>query len=389
MRMLLLAVALCPGAAVAQEVAQGEPNAGFAPAFAEQTRAPALPPSPVTVETFATGLDSPWGIAPLPGGGWLVTEQLGTLRIVGPDGRLSAPVSGVPEVDNRRQGGLLDVAVGPEFATDRMVYMTYAKPVEGGVATAAARAVLSEDGTALTGLTDIFVQTPPSQNPMHYGSRILVDGPYVWITTGDHFSASDRVRAQDPQSTYGKVIRLLRDGTVPEDNPFVGQDAVPQVWSLGHRNPQGAALGPDGALWTVEHGPAGGDELNRPQPGANYGWPVVSYGVNYNGSDVGSGEARAPGFEEPVYYWDPVIAPGGMMFYGGGFADWEGDLLIGSLNPGALVRLKFEGGLVIGEERVITDRGRVRDVEVTPDGSVLLLIDAPAPFGEILRVSPG
>jgi aldose sugar dehydrogenase len=389
MRMLLLAVALCPGAAVAQEVAQGEPNAGFAPAFAEQTRAPALPPTPVTVETFATGLDSPWGIAPLPDGGWLVTEQLGTLRIVGPDGRLSAPVSGVPEVDNRRQGGLLDVAVGPDFATDRMVYVTYAKPVEGGVATAAARAVLSEDGTALTGLTDIFVQTPPSQNPMHYGSRILVDGPYVWITTGEHFSASDRVRAQDPQSTYGKVIRLLRDGTVPEDNPFVGQDAVPQVWSLGHRNPQGAALGPDGALWTVEHGPAGGDELNRPQPGANYGWPVVSYGVNYNGSDVGSGEARAPGFEEPVYYWDPVIAPGGMMFYGGGFADWEGDLLIGSLNPGALVRLKFEGGLVIGEERVITDRGRVRDVEVTPDGSVLLLIDAPAPFGEILRVTPG
>ncbi|SMY09377.1 PQQ-dependent sugar dehydrogenase [Flavimaricola marinus] len=389
MRFGLIAAALWPYAVIAQPVEQGPPNADFAPAFEAQTRAPALPQTPVTVERFVEGLANPWGIAPLPDGGWLVTERPGTLRVVSADGSVSMPLVGVPEVDNRRQGGLLDVTVSPEFATDRMVYLTYAKAVDGGVVTAAARGVLAEDMAALTDVSDIFVQTPPSSTPMHYGSRIIVDGDYVWITTGEHSSESDRVLAQDVTSTYGKVVRLFRDGSVPDDNPFVGTEADPAIWSLGHRNVQGAALGPDGALWTVEHGPAGGDELNRPAPGANYGWPVVSYGINYNGSEVGSGAARAPGFEEPIYYWDPVIAPGGMGFYDGDYAPWQGDLLIGSLNPGALVRLSFSDGLVAGEERVITDQGRIRDVEITPDGSVLLLIDAPMPYGGIVRVTPG
>lgn len=372
-----------------QEVEQGPPNSEFAPAFEAQTRAPALPQTPVTIETLATGLANPWGIAPLPDGQWLVTERPGALRVIASNGRLSLPIRGLPEVDSRRQGGMLDVTVSPEFDTDRMIYWTYAKSVEGGVVTAAARGVLSEDLSELTLVEDIFLQEPASPNPMHYGARVVLDGDYAWITTGEHFSVAERLLAQDVTTTYGKVVRVYRDGTIPEDNPFVDGDGVGSIWSLGHRNMQGAVIGPLGALWTIEHGPAGGDELNQPQAGANYGWPEVSYGVNYNGSLVGSEKPRAEGFEEPVYYWDPVIAPGGMAFYDGAYENWQGDLLIGSLNPGALVRLKFEDGLVIGEERVITEEGRIRDVEVAPDGSVLILIDAPAPYGAVLRVTPG
>lgn len=386
-----LTLGLLPLGAVAQEVAQGEANASFAPAFENQTRAPALPETPVATEVFVEGLAHPWGIATLPGGGWLVTERPGRMRVITPDGDMSIPIAGLPEVDDRRQGGLLDVAVSPEFASDHTVFWTYAKQVPGGTVTAAARGVLSEDFTRMADVADIFVQEPPSRHPMHYGSRILPqpDGT-VWITTGEHSAAEERDRAQQVDTTYGKVIRVTRDGAPAPGNPYIGEDGIDTIWSLGHRNMQGAAIHPDdGALWTVEHGPRGGDELNRPQPGANYGWPVVSYGIEYRGSDVGAGEPRAPGFEEPVYYWDPVIAPGGMIFHSGaGFDGWEGDLLIGSLNPGGLVRLDLEGGRVTGEERLVGELGRVRDVEEMADGTLLLLIDAPEPFGEIVRIRP-
>lgn len=382
---LIIATAL-PFAVQAQEVPQGAPYAGFAPAFPEQTRAPAMAPTPVSVAAFATGLENPWGIAPLPGGRWLVTERPGRMRIVAADGTVGAPLEGLLPIIAEGQGGLLDVTtVQTDAGTE--VYWTYAKAVEGGFATAAARGTLSADGARIEGAADIFEQTPPSPFPMHYGSRIIVDGSHVWITTGEHFAPLERVKAQDIATTFGKVVRLMRDGSIPPDNPFVGQGGD-EVWSLGHRNIQGAALHPGtGALWTVEHGPQGGDELNQPGRGLNYGWPVVSYGQNYNGSAVGEGLPRAPGFEEPVYFWDPVIAPGGMAFYEAGLFDWQGDLLIASLNPGALVRLRFEGGLVVGEERPITDQGRIRDVEITPDGAVLLLVDSPD--GRILRVTPG
>ncbi|WP_373355566.1 PQQ-dependent sugar dehydrogenase [Pseudoroseicyclus sp. CXY001] len=390
MRQLLipaLLAATAAGPALAQ-VEQGPANADFAPAFDNQTRAPALEPTAVTVETFATGLSHPWGIAPLPEGGWLVTERPGRLRVVGADGSLGEPIAGLPEVDARRQGGLLDVAVGPDFAEDRRIYWTYAKRVSGGTVTAAARGILSEDLTEVTAVEEIFEQTPPSSNPAHYGSRIVFDGPYLYLTTGEHFSLSDRQRAQELGATYGKVVRLTHDGGVPADNPFVETDgARPEVWTLGHRNVQGADLDASGRLWTIEHGPAGGDELNAPEPGLNYGWPVVSYGQNYNGSAVGSGEARAEGFEEPVYYWDPVIAPSGMSFYDGSFAGWQGDLLIGSLTPGGVTRLRIDGGRVTGEERIRPDLGRIRDVEIAPDGSILLLVDENN--GAILRMTPG
>ncbi len=379
----ILALMMLPVAAHAQ-VDQGRPNADFTPAFAEQTRAPALPVTDVTVEVFADGLDSPWGIANLGNGQFLVTEKVGNLRVMNADGSLSSPLAGLPDVAAQGQGGLLDVAVSPDFAQDRTIFWTYAKSVRGGLVTAAARGTLGADGV-ISDATDIFVQDNPARNGRHFGSRILpmADGT-VWITTGDRGAGDSGTLVQDIETTHGKIIRVNADGSVPADNPFVGRAGNDQVWSLGHRNVQGAAMGP-GGLWTIEHGPRGGDELNRPQAGLNYGWPVVSYGINYRGSDVGGGDASGPDFEEPVYYWDPVIAPGGMMFYDGPYAAWQGDLLIASLNPGALVRLDIQNGRVVGEERLLTDVGRIRDVEVLEDGAVLLLLDA----GEVLRVTPG
>jgi aldose sugar dehydrogenase len=385
----LTALCLVLPVAVSAEVDQGPPNADFEPAFAGQTRADALAETAVAAVPFATGLENPWGIAPLEDGQWIVTERPGRMRIIGADGALSEPISGLPEVAAQGQGGLLDVMTGPGFAQDRTVWWAYAKPVPGGTVTAAARGVLSADGATMTEVQDVFVQTPPSPTPKHFGARVVLDGAgHVFVTTGERSTVRERELAQDPGTTYGKVVRLNLDGTVPEDNPFVGTGAVETIWSSGHRNIQGAAIDPaTGLLWTVEHGPAGGDELNQPVAGQNHGWPVVSYGVNYDGSPIGSGAPRAPGFAEPVYYWDPVIAPGGMTFYRGDlFGGWTGDLLIGSLNPGGLVRLAMDDGRVVGEERLVPDLGRIRDVEEMPDGSLLVLIDAAD--GGVWRLTP-
>jgi glucose/arabinose dehydrogenase len=379
----------------AQSVEQGEPNVpGFEPAFTEQVRAPASDSGvSLTAETFAGPLENPWGIDALPDGAYLVTERPGRLRLVSANGELLAPLSGIPEVLAEGQGGLLDVAAGPTFAADRMIYWTYARPLDGGnSATVASRGRLSADGTGVTGVEDIFVQEPPSPTPAHYGSRIVFDGKgHVFITTGDHFTEAERVLAQDLGTTYGKVIRLNTDGSVPRDNPFVERaGAIDSIWTLGHRNIQGATWHPQtGRLWTIEHGPRGGDELNLSRPGANYGWPVVSYGENYDGSPVGEGiERHAGGFVEPRYYWDPVIAPGGMLFYQGDmFADWQGDLLIASMMPGSVVRIELDGDSVTGEERLLRDHGRIRDIVEAPDGALLVLVDAAE--GAVLRLTPG
>ena len=326
----------------------------------------------------------------LPDGAVLVTEQPGRLRVVVDGALLPAPVAGLPEVFAQRQGGLLDVAAGPNFAEDRVIYWTYSKPTGGGAsATAAASGRLAEDFSAVSDVTDIFVQTPASTSPMHYGSRLAFDGAgHVFITTGERSVASERGRAQELDATYGKVIRLGLDGSTPADNPFAGQGAAASsVWSYGHRNIQSAAIHPDtGALWIGEHGPKGGDELNLIEPGANYGWPVVSYGINYNGSPVGDGAARDEGFVEPRYYWDPVIAPGGMVFYDGAeFPEWRGDLLVAGLRAGAIVRLEIEGDTVVGEERLLTDQGRIRDVAIDADGALLVATDARN--GALLRLT--
>jgi glucose/arabinose dehydrogenase len=384
----LAVAALWPAAALAQ-VEQGPPNAPYEPAFANQTRAPELPATAVTAQPFSEPLDKAWGIAALPDGTFLVTEKPGRMRLMAADGTLSEPIEGLPEVDPRGQGGLLDVAVSPDFASDRTVFWTYAKPMRRDrVATAAARGTLSADGTELTDVRDVFVQDPPSYSPAHYGSRVvpLPDGTLA-VTTGEHSEAPERERAQDPDATWGKVVRITANGEALSDNPFAGGGGSPLVWTTGHRNVQGAAVDAQGRLWTIEHGPLGGDELNLIEPGTNYGWPVVSYGLNYEGTPVGSGEPRAAGFAEPVYYWDPVIAPGGMDFYGGSlFPDWRGDVVIASLGTGGLTRLKLDGDRVVGEERLLQDLGRVRDVEELADGSLLVLIDDEG--APILRVTP-
>ena len=387
------AVILAATAAAGQPVEQGPPNvAEFAPAFPEQTRAPASDSGvELQAETLAAPLERPWAIAVLPDGGYLVTERPGRLRHVAEDGTISEPIEGVPEVVARRQGGLLDVTLSPDFASDRTIYLTYSKPVgDGRSATAAARARLSEDMRELTEVTDIFVQEPPAPEPMHYGSRIVIDGAIAWITTGERYTEENRQKAQDLDATYGKVVRIHTDGSVPEDNPFVGQEgAIDSIWSLGHRNIQAADLREPGDLWIVEHGPQGGDELNNPKAGGNYGWPAVVYGENYDGTPVGSGEAHhePKGFVPPRYYWDPVIAPSGMIFYDGEmFSDWQGDVLIGSLEPGALVRLQLDGDTVTAEERLLQNQGRIRDVVQDRDGALLLLIDSAA--GALLRVTP-
>lgn len=292
----LLALAAFAPPAAAGTWPEGERNApALTPAAEGQTRAPQIDSGmDLEVATLAGGLENPWGIAVLPEGGYLVTERPGRLNHVSEAGEVRE-IAGVPEVHAEGQGGLLDVALAGDFATSRAIYLTYAKPMgEGLSATAAARATLAEDMSALTDLTDIFVQEPSSPSPMHYGSRILPDGGQLWITTGEHSAAPARENAQDVTKTWGKVVRLMADGSAPADNPFAGEGgAAAQVWTLGHRNIQGAALSPDGQLWTLEHGPMGGDELNRIERGANYGWPEVSYGLNYDGTRSAAGR-RGP-----------------------------------------------------------------------------------------------
>jgi len=349
------------------QVDQGPANADFSPAFIGQTRAISLPVTNIEVGVFARGLSFPWGIAALPDGGFLVSERGGVMKRLADDGQLIGHVQGLGDVAAIGQGGLLDVAVSPDFESDQIVYWSYSKPVDEGVALAVRRGVLN--GTQLTQVADVFVQDPVLDSGQHFGSRVVVTDRGIWITTGDRGSPE----LAQGENTVGKVIWIDGDGA--------------RVWSQGHRNIQGAIVH-DGALWTVEHGPRGGDELNRPRDGFNYGWPIVSYGINYGGSDVGDGIAVGAGFEPPVYYWDPVIAPGGMGAYpqDAAFEPWRNNLFVSSLRPGGLMRLKLEGDRVVGEERLLANVGRVRDVEVLSNGDLLVLLDATE--AEILRVRP-
>ncbi|MCG6882489.1 MAG: PQQ-dependent sugar dehydrogenase [Silicimonas sp.] len=386
-RPLMIALLALAVPAVA-EVAQGPKNVPeFAPAFDNQTRAPEIGvPVALAVTPIATGLEHPWGIAVLPGGGYLVTERPGRLNLVGTDGEVTR-IGGLPAIAVRGQGGLLDVAVAEDFETTGHVFLTYARPERAGrSATVAVRATLGENGT-LTDLIELFAQTPPASGGRHFGSRIVLDGEMAYVTIGDRGTGEN---AQDLRATIGKVVRVTTDGGIPADNPLSGQpDARPEIYSYGHRNPQGAALHPDtGDLWTLEHGPAGGDELNRIEPGANYGWPVISFGENYNGRPIGAAQTAADGMEQPRYYWDPVIAPGDFTFYEGELFDgWQGDVVAASLNPGGLVRLTLDGDRVTGEARYLPDMGRIRDVAVDRDGSLLIVTDDPE--GGLYRVTPG
>ncbi|MGH8003457.1 MAG: PQQ-dependent sugar dehydrogenase [Limisphaerales bacterium] len=357
-------------------------------AQAPKSPTPAPVEAPVRVETFASGLERPWGLAFLPDGRMLVTERPGRLRIVSRDGKLSPPLGGVPQVYAQGQGGLLDVALDPNFAKNRLVYLSYAEPGENGTAGAAvARGRLGEN--RLDSVQVIYPQEPKvSGSSNHFGSRLVFrrDGT-LFITQGDRYNQRDKV--QDLSNDFGKIVRINSDGSIPKDNPFVGKRGTrPEIWSVGHRNVQCAALHPEtGQLWTVEHGARGGDELNHPEAGKNYGWPVITYGVDYSGEKIGEGVAK-PGMEQPVYYWDPVIAPSGMCFYtGDAFPQWKGSVFIGSLTPGLLVRLTLKDGRVTGEERYLGYlHERIRDVRQGPDGILYLLTDNPE--GRILKLVP-
>jgi aldose sugar dehydrogenase len=350
---------------------------------APRSPTPAPIPLPGRLVEIARGLEHPWGLAFLPDGRMLVTERPGRLRVVDRKGALSPPLAGVPAVHAVGQGGLLDVALGPGFVQDRLVYLSFSEPGPGGAGTAVARGRLGERGLEDTQV--IWRQQPKVGASIHWGSRLVFrrDGT-LFVTLGDRNS---REHVQDLATTIGKIVRINPDGTIPRDNPFIGRAGVrPEIWSYGHRNVQGAALDAHGQLWTVEHGARGGDELNHPEPGRNYGWPVITYGVEYSGFKIGEGITARAGMEQPVYYWDPVIAPSGATFYTGDtFHEWRGDLLVGSLTPGGLVRLRLRDGRVAEETRYpIEPDERVRDVRLGPDGGLYLLTDRPR--GRLLRL---
>jgi aldose sugar dehydrogenase len=339
---------------------------------------------PFKLTVVASGLQHPWGLALMDDGRMLVTERPGRMRLVAKDGTLSEPLGGIPEVVARGQGGLLDVTLSPKFTEDQLVYFSFAEPGDGGGGTAVARGKLG--ARSLDNVEVIWRQTPKVNSSNHWGSRIVFrpDGT-MYVTLGDRFN--QRPLVQDVSTTIGKIVRLNPDGSNPKDNPFVGKPgAKGEIWSVGHRSTQAATLHPQtNQLWTVEHGARGGDELNTPEAGKNYGWPLITYGIDYSGVKIGEGTEKA-GMEQPVYYWDPVIAPSGATFYTGSvFPDWKGDLFVGSLQPGGLVRLKIEGGKVTKETRYIGNpRQRVRDVQQGTDGLLYIITDSPQ--GQILRL---
>jgi glucose/arabinose dehydrogenase len=353
-------------------------------AAAPSSPQPQHEPDPFTLTTIAKGLQNPWGLALLPDGRYLVTERPGRLRLVAKDGTLSEPLGGVPEVLARGQGGLLDITLSPKFSEDKLVYFSFAEPGEGGAGTAVGRGKLGEK--ALENVEVIWRQTPKVNSPNHWGSRIVFrpDGT-LYVTLGDRFN--QRPLVNDLSTTIGKVVRINSDGSIPKDNPFVGKAGVKgEIWSAGHRSVQAATLDPKtNQLWTVEHGARGGDELNHPEAGKNYGWPTITYGIDYNGSKIGEGTEKE-GLEQPVYYWDPVIAPSGAVFYtGDAFPDWKGDFFVGSMQPGGLVRLKIENGKVTKETRYIGNpKQRVRDIQQGTDGLLYIITDSPQ--GQIIRL---
>jgi glucose/arabinose dehydrogenase len=351
----------------------------------------ALAASP-QVEVVAEGLKNPWGLAFIGEGRMLVTERPGRLRVVQANGKIGAPLAGLPPIEAGGQGGLLDVIADRDFASNRTVYFCYSEPAAAGASgnsTALASARLSADATRLEGLKVLFSQRPKVVSRAHFGCRIVDAGAdTLFLTLGDRYGR--KADAQTLDNHHGKVVRLRKDGSARADNPFVKTPgALPEIWSYGHRNLQGATLGPDGQLWTIEHGPQGGDELNRPEAGKNHGWPVITHGENYGGGQIGAGITAKAGMEQPVHYWVPSIAPSGMAFvsserYG---KDWQGDLLVGSLKFRYLARLQIQGGRVVRETRLLPDLDqRVRDVRQGPDGFIYLLTDASN--GQVLRLLP-
>ncbi len=342
------------------------------------------------VVVLAKGLEHPWAVEPLPQGDLLVTEKPGRLRIISAKGEVGEPITGLPAVDARGQGGLLDVALSPSFDSDRTIFWSFSEPRKGGNATSVARGVLSPDRKSLGQVKVIFRAMPIYDGDKHFGSR-LAFGPdgMLYITLGERSDAPMRPQAQRLDSDMGKILRINSDGSIPKDNPFAGEaKARPEIWSLGHRNVQAAAFDSKGQFWDIEHGTNGGDELNRIEKGKNYGWPLVAYGEEYSGAPIAGAVTAKEGYEQPVYYWDPVIAPSGAQFYtGDAFPVWKGNLFVGGMKDHKLVRLTLDNDKVTGEEHLLTDRGqRVRDVRQGPDGALYVVTDEDK--GELWKIAP-
>ncbi len=366
------------------------------PAFAGQTDAPERKLNVnFQVVTVVDNINTGWSVAFLPNGKMLLTERGGQLLVIGADGSKSPPVTGLPPVDARGQGGLLDVALDPDFATNSTIYWSFAEPQEGGANnTAVARGKFVDGPTPrLEDVRVIYHQVPAMASRAHFGSRLVFGrDKTLFITQGDRSFTPGRMQSQDKNSLVGKFVRINRDGSIPADNPFVGQSGVrPEIWTIGHRNAQAAALHPNtGELWTIEHGTRGGDELNIPRKGKDYGWPTIAYGIEYQGGPITGNITAQEGMEQPVYYWDPVIGPSGMAFYTADlFPAWKGSLFVGGHERYELVRLSLDGDKVVGEERLLKDlepRPHVRDVRQGPDGALYVLTDSTS--GKLLKLVP-
>jgi aldose sugar dehydrogenase len=364
------------------------PNANYRPAFSGQTRVNGVTTAArYKAEVVTSSLTSPWGITPLPDGRLLITEKAGRMRIVTSAGNLSEPITGIPQVNSSGQGGLLGVCLDPNFAANRMVYWSFSEPGPGGNQTAIAKGSLSADERALEGITVIYRAAPAYSGNNHYGGRVVFDRTgNLLVSTGERADLATRQQAQSINSGLGKIIRITTDGQPAPANPFVGQSgARPELFSIGHRNPQGLAVHPvTGDIWQCEHGPRGGDELNRVQAGVNYGWPVITYGLEYSGQQVGNGIQQREGMEQPVYYWDPVVSPSGMTFYNSDrMSEWRNNLFIGCLSGMHIVRLIIENNRVVGEERLLAnERQRFRDIAQGTDGALYAITDG----GRLYRI---
>ena len=394
---LALATALAlPAFAQTGPVETRPPNAPNQQAqSADQTRAPQPAKlAQIKRQVIADDLPQVWSLEFLPGGRMLVTLKEGAMRIVDSEGNAGPDIAGVPAVAAEGQGGLLDVALAPDFETSNRIFFSFSEPRDGGNGTsvASARLVTNDDGGgSLEDLTVIFRQTPTYEGDKHFGSRLVFgSGGELFVTVGERSDAAVRAQAQEISSGLGKVFRIDQEGAALPDNPFVNQTgALPEIWSLGHRNMQAAALDGQGRLWTVEHGPKGGDELNRPEAGKNYGWPEVTYGIDYSGDPIGEGITANTETQQPVYYWDPVIAPSGMAYYSGeAIPEWKGAFLVGGLVAQAVVVLHLDNDRVVSEERVPIG-ARVRDVKVAPDGSVYVVTENRAGSSQIVRLTSG
>lgn len=366
-----------------------EPNSNYKPAFTGQTRAPGVTTTTsYEGKVLSNGLNRPWGIAVLPDGRFLITEKGGTMRIATTAGALSAPITGLPPVNSSGQGGLLGLTTDPDFATNRVVYWTFSEDVQGGNLTSVAKGTLSADERRMENVSVIYRATPAYRGSLHYGSRILVDktGNLIF-STGERSDKETRPQAQQLNSGLGKIIRITREGKPASGNPFAGRsDARPEIYSYGHRNVQGLAFHPEtGDLWENEFGPRGGDELNLIQPGRNYGWPTITYGIEYSGEKVGSALTQQEGLEQPVYYWDPVLSPSGMTFYSGdAIPEWKNNLFLAGLNSTHIARLVIRNNRVVGEERLLTGEGqRFRDITQGKDGALYAVTDE----GRLYRIA--